>query len=74
MPRLGEHRSLVLQQHRAGHILMSGPTPDRSLGIMVFRAASQADLEAILRSEPWIAAGEPSRSSPGTSMSCSVWI
>ena len=58
LPRLGEHRSWVLRQHDAGNIVISGPTPDRALGIMVFRSTSQAEVEAILRSEPWIAAGE----------------
>ena len=58
LARLDEHRAWVLQQHRAGNILISGPTPDRSLGIMLFRAASQADIDAILGTEPWIAAGE----------------
>ena len=50
--------SPALRQHRAGNILISGPTPDRSLGIMLFRGDSQADVEALLGTEPWIAAGE----------------
>lgn len=58
LSRLEEHRAWVLRQHRAGNILISGPTPDRSLGIMLFRGDSQADVEALLGTEPWIAAGE----------------
>jgi uncharacterized protein YciI len=45
------------QQHEAGTILFSGPTPDRKLGIYVIRAASRAEAEKIAGSDPYTAAG-----------------
>jgi uncharacterized protein YciI len=42
---LDQHLVWMKQQHEAGTILFSGPTPDRKYGIYVIRAASKADAE-----------------------------
>jgi len=57
MPLLSEHRAWVLKQHRAGNITISGPSADRSLGIMVVRARDSAAASQLLREEPWLARG-----------------
>jgi uncharacterized protein YciI len=38
---LDQHLLWMKQQHEAGKILFSGPTPDRKLGIYVIRAGSR---------------------------------
>lgn len=45
------------QQHLAGNILMSGPTPDRSMGLYLLRAGSRSEAEVIAASDPFTAAG-----------------
>jgi uncharacterized protein YciI len=54
---LRAHRAWVLKQHRAGTILVSGPTPEGSLGIMLVRAKTAAEVEALFSAEPLVARG-----------------
>src|SRR5713226_7128919 len=54
---LDEHLAWMKRQHDAGAILLSGPSPDRSLGIYLTRAASLAEAEQVARSDPFTAAG-----------------
>ena len=54
---LDEHLAWMRQQHLAGSIVMSGPTPDRRLGLYLIRAASRAEAEQIAESDPFTAAG-----------------
>jgi uncharacterized protein YciI len=54
---IDEHLAWMRQQHLAGTIVISGPTPDRRLGLYLIRAASQADAEKIAGSDPFTAAG-----------------
>jgi uncharacterized protein YciI len=54
---LDEHLVWMKQQHEAGKILFSGPTPDRQLGIYVIRAGSREEAERIAASDPFTAAG-----------------
>jgi len=54
---LDRHLGWMKQQHEAGTILFSGPTPDRKFGIYVIRAASKAEAEKIAGSDPYTAAG-----------------
>ena len=54
---LDQHLVWMKQQHDAGRILFSGPTPDRKLGIYVIRTGSRAEAEAIAASDPYTAAG-----------------
>lgn len=49
---LGEHMDWLLEQHRAGTLLFSGPTADRSIGIYVMLASS-------LQEAAKLAAGDP---------------
>jgi uncharacterized protein YciI len=58
LPMIPTHRAWVLEQENAGKILASGPTPDKSLGIMLFRAESSDEVEKLCESEPLIAAGK----------------
>jgi hypothetical protein len=45
------------QQHRAGRILLSGPSADRQLGIYVIRADSREEAERVAAGDPFTAAG-----------------
>ena len=54
---LDEHLAWMKRQHDAGAILLSGPSPDRSLGIYLIRAASLAEAERIAGCDPFTAAG-----------------
>jgi uncharacterized protein YciI len=54
---LDEHLEWMRQQHESGIILMSGPTPDRQLGIYLIRANSRGAAEEIAASDPYTAAG-----------------
>jgi uncharacterized protein YciI len=54
---LDEHLSWMRQQHLAASIVLSGPTPDRSVGIYLIRTGSRSEAEAIAGSDPFTAAG-----------------
>jgi uncharacterized protein YciI len=54
---LDQHLVWMKQQHEAGKILFSGPTPDRKLGIYVIRAESRQEAEKIAASDPYTSAG-----------------
>jgi uncharacterized protein YciI len=54
---LDEHLSWMRQQHLAGKVVLSGPTPDRSMGIDLIRTGSRSEAEAIAGSDPVTAAG-----------------
>jgi len=45
------------QQHEAGRIVLSGPKPDRKLGMYLIRASSRDEAERIAASDPYTAAG-----------------
>jgi uncharacterized protein YciI len=45
------------QQHDAGRILLSGPSPDRSLGIYLIKAESREEAEKVAAGDPYTAAG-----------------
>lgn len=49
---LPEHRKWLEDQHRAGRVLFSGPTSDRSYGIYVVLAASLSDAEKLAAQDP----------------------
>lgn len=57
MPLLAEHRAWMLKKHWAGKVVISGPTPDRSLGIIVVRAPDQQAVTDLFADEPWVARG-----------------
>jgi uncharacterized protein YciI len=54
---LDQHLVWMKQQHEAGRILFSGPTPDRSTGIYVIRAGSREEAEGIAANDPYTAGG-----------------
>ncbi len=54
---LDEHLVWMKQQHEAGRIVLSGPTPDRKLGMYLVRADSRAAAERLAASDPYTAAG-----------------
>jgi uncharacterized protein YciI len=54
---LDEHLAWMQRQHELGSILLSGPTPDRAIGIYLIRAASRAEADQIAASDPFTAAG-----------------
>ncbi len=54
---LDEHLVWMKAQHDAGRIVLSGPTPDRKLGMYLVRANSREEAERIAASDPYTAAG-----------------
>lgn len=54
---LDTHLKWMEEQHREGAILLSGPSPDRSLGIYLIKAESRSDAERIAAGDPYTVAG-----------------
>ncbi len=54
---LDQHLQFQYENHQAGNILFSGPTPDLSVGIFVIRVASRKEAEAIADADPFYANG-----------------
>ena len=54
---LDEHLRWMKEQHDAGRIILSGPTPDRKLGIYLIRADSRAEAEQVAGGDPYTANG-----------------
>jgi uncharacterized protein YciI len=52
-----EHRQWLDDQHRAGHLLFSGPTTDGGYGIYVMLAASLDEAKAVAAQDPHHARG-----------------
>ncbi len=51
------HRAFLVEQYARGLFLMSGRKEPRDGGIIVAHAASRAELEAVLRDDPFHQAG-----------------
>jgi uncharacterized protein YciI len=49
---LDDHLAWQRQQQLAGKVLIAGPTPDETLGIIVFGHMSQADVDELCSQEP----------------------
>lgn len=54
---LDTHLKWMEQQHKKGTILLSGPSPDRTLGIYLIKAEDRAEAEKVAASDPYTAAG-----------------
>ncbi|HEX6512426.1 MAG TPA: YciI family protein [Chloroflexota bacterium] len=54
---LDQHLAWMKEQHEAGSIVLSGPTPDRKIGMYLIRAKDRADAERIAGGDPYTAAG-----------------
>jgi uncharacterized protein YciI len=54
------HLAWMKQQHLAGKILLSGPSPDLKLGMYLIRADSRDEAERIAASDPYTEAGDAS--------------
>lgn len=57
---LEEHLVWMREQHEAGTIILSGPSPDLKLGMYLIRAGSREDAERIAASDPYTEAGDSS--------------
>jgi uncharacterized protein YciI len=57
---LKQHLTWMKEQHERGTIVLSGPSPDRQLGMYLIRAASRADAERIAAGDPYTVAGDTS--------------
>jgi uncharacterized protein len=57
---LQDHMDWLLAEHRAGRVLFSGPTPDKSYGIYVMVASSLDEAERIAAADPHHIHGERS--------------
>lgn len=49
---LVEHLAWMRDQHERGTVLISGPSPDGTIGIYVLRAASRENASALAASDP----------------------
>ena len=56
-PHLQEHLDWQRRMHDSGRVLFSGPSGDRSMGIILVRAGSLEDAKEVLDSEPFHALG-----------------
>ena len=54
---LDTHLKWMEEQHRKGTILLSGPSPDRTLGIYLIKAESREEAEKIAGGDPYTVAG-----------------
>lgn len=54
---LEAHLRWVRDQQFAGRILIAGPTPDRSLGIIVLAHMSEDEAHELCRTDPFVAGG-----------------
>jgi len=52
-----DHRAWLSRQVDAGKILVSGPYPDGSGALIIFRAESEEDLESLLTQDPFALQG-----------------
>jgi uncharacterized protein YciI len=55
---LKQHLTWMKEQHELGTIVLSGPSPDRQMGMYLIRAVSRADAERIAAGDPYTAAGD----------------
>lgn len=53
-----EHMDWLNAQHKSGRMLLSGPTPDRQMGIYLMRATDIEEAAAIAASDPHHIYGE----------------
>lgn len=54
---LAEHRAFLAQRYASGHFLVSGRREPRDGGVILARAASRAEVEAIVTEDPFHQAG-----------------
>ena len=50
---LADHATWVIQQQEAGNLLFSGPSPDRSVSIHVYRAGSEEEVRGWIDTDPF---------------------
>jgi uncharacterized protein YciI len=55
---LADHFVWMQEQHERGHVVMSGPADNKSLGMYLIRADSRAQAEAVAAGDPYTAAGD----------------
>ena len=55
---LDTHLVWMKEQHDAGRILLSGPSPDLKLGMYLIHAGSREEADAIAASDPYTVAGD----------------
>lgn len=54
---LDQHLAWMKAQHEAGTIVLSGPTPDRKIGMYLIRAKDHAEAEGIAAGDPYTMGG-----------------
>jgi len=52
------HLAWMKEQHAAGSIILSGPSPDLKLGMYLIKAESRAEAERIAASDPYTVVGD----------------
>jgi uncharacterized protein YciI len=52
-PEWDGHAACMIRLAKAGVLLFSGPYGDREGAMLVFRAASEAEVEAFVAEDPW---------------------
>ena len=54
---LDTHLKWMEEQHKQGKILLSGPNPERTLGIYLIKAESREEAERVAAGDPYTVAG-----------------
>lgn len=50
---VGEHREFLERHYAAGHFLLSGRREPRTGGVILAKAVSRAELDAVIRADPF---------------------
>jgi len=57
MKVLPDHLRWMREEQLAGNIIVAGPTPDREIGIMVFRHMERQEVDEICSRDPFVRGG-----------------
>ena len=52
------HIEWLLEQHRAGRVLVSGPTADRGMGMYILVGCDRSEAHALAAQDPYHASGD----------------
>ena len=56
-PDWGGHVAYMMRLAKAGSLISAGPFGDRDGALLIFRAGSEAQVEALVAEDPWTANG-----------------
>jgi uncharacterized protein YciI len=71
-PLFGEHIAWITSQMRAGKVISGGPMSDRKSAAMLFASTDWAEIENLLKDEPFVHAGAIKVKSHDVWVACEV--